>query len=67
MRAKITDKNGYTIALDGHRVTTFAYGDIVEGYVAEKAVRAHRACAMFPEVEKKIEPPVETKRIRKAK
>jgi hypothetical protein len=62
MRAKITDRNGYTIAMGGHRVTTFAYGDIVEGYVAEKAIRAHRACAMFPDVENKIEPPLQTKR-----
>lgn len=60
MRAKITKP--FTIALEGYRVVTFQIGDIVEGYIAEKALRNHYACAMFPERETKVVAVTERKR-----
>ena len=67
-RAKITKKDGYKCAPKGHTVETFAFGEIVEGQVAEWAIADHAAQAMFNPVEEtKITPPTETKRKRKAK
>ena len=38
MKAKITAPNGFRIAPQGHTVERFAAGEIVTGYIAEKAV-----------------------------
>ena len=61
-RAKITKKDGYKCAPQGHTVETFAEGTIVEGQVAEWAIADHAGQAMFdPRKETKITPPTETK------
>jgi hypothetical protein len=67
-RAKITKEDGYRCAPAGHTVELFAFGEIVEGQVAEWAIADHAGQAMFDPREKtKITPPPETKRKRKAK
>lgn len=67
-RAKITKKEGYRCAPQGHTVVNFPEGKIVEGQVAEWAVADHAAQAMFDPREKtKITPPTETKRKPKRK
>ncbi len=67
-RAKITKKDGYKCAPKGHTVETFAFGEIVEGQVAEWAVADHAAQAMFdPRDKPKTPPKLETKQKRKRK
>ena len=41
MRAKITKKDGFTCAPEGHTVVTIPCGTIVEGDVAKMALSAH--------------------------
>ena len=63
-RAKITAKEGFMCAPQGHTVVTFAYGEVVEGQVAEWALADRAASALLPERETKVEAPAETKRKR---
>lgn len=64
-KAKITKKDGYRCAPQGHTVETFAYGTVVEGKVAEWALADQAASRMFDPVEEtKITPPPETKKKR---
>lgn len=50
MQAKITHTDGFKIFLEGKTVH-YAMGDVVEGYVAQKAVATRRASAiMAPKV-----------------
>lgn len=43
MKAEITAPMGFRIAPEGHTVLTYAFGQIVEGVVAEEAVLAGMA------------------------
>ena len=62
-RAKITKKDGYRCAPQGHTVELFPFGKVVEGQVAEWAVADGAGKAMFDPREKtKITPPTETKK-----
>ena len=61
-RAKITAKEGYKCAPNGHTIESFPFGSIVEGKVAEWALADKVASAMFdPREETKITGPAETK------
>jgi len=61
-RAKITKREGYKCAPQGFKVTMFPFGTIVEGRVAEWALSAHAASAMFePRTEVKVTGPDEIK------
>lgn len=60
--AKITKRDGYKCAPDGHTVITVPFNAVVEGQVAEWALADHAACALFePRAETKVEAPTETK------
>lgn len=61
-KAKITAKEGFRIALNGHTVTTFAFGEIVTGRTADKALASHSAQRMLdPVQETKVVAPKEKK------
>jgi hypothetical protein len=69
-KAKITKKDGYKCAPNGHTVVTYPFGSEVDGQVAEWALAAHAASRVFdsPVKEAKVTGPTETKtRTRKAK
>jgi|AntAceMinimDraft_11_1070367.scaffolds.fasta_scaffold00326_13 hypothetical protein len=60
--AKITKKDGYRCAPDGIRVSTFGFGEIVEGKVADWALADKAAQRMFdPREDTKVEKVLETK------
>lgn len=62
MKAKITNPMGFRCAPKGSTVETFAKGMIVEGQVAEWAVRMKQATKISdPRTETKIVAPAETK------
>lgn len=50
-RAKITREEGYRIYVQG-QLTVFAAGEIVTGYIAEKALEDRAASAIFPATKK---------------
>jgi len=52
-KAKITNKNGFKCAPEGHTVVTFPFGEIVEGQVAEWAIADRSASALFPPKKKR--------------
>ena len=61
-KAKITKEDGFECAPDGHTVVVFNFGDIVTGQVAEWALAARAASAMFdPREDTKVVAPPETK------
>jgi hypothetical protein len=61
-KAKITAKDGYTCAPEGHTVITYPHGTIVHGHIAEMACADHAARRMFdPVEERKVTSPPETK------
>lgn len=61
-KAKITKQDGYRCAPEGATVKTFAFGQIVEGKVAEWALADNAAQRMFePREETKVESVPETK------
>ena len=61
-RAKITAQDGYKCSPEGFKVEVFPFGAIVEGRVAEWALAAHAASAMFePRTEAKVTGPDEIK------
>lgn len=61
-KAKITKQEGYRCAPNGAVVEHFAFGQIVEGKVAEWALADHAAQRMFdPREETKVEAAPETK------
>ena len=68
-KAKITKKDGYRCAPEGHTVVTFPFGAIVTGQIAEWALADKAASRMFPasDREKKVTGPTETKRKAPAK
>jgi len=61
MKAKITDKDGFKIAPEGHTVITIPFGEVVEGYTAEVAVKMGKAKRMMTKKPKKFNPVEETK------
>jgi len=62
MKAKITNPLGFRCAPKGSSVETFAKGTIVEGQVAEWAVRMKQATKVTdPRTETKVVSPAETK------
>ena len=64
-KARITAKEGYRCAPQGHTVETFPFGAEVTGKVAEWALAAHKANALFDPVEEtKVVAPTETKKRR---
>lgn len=46
-KAKITKREGYTCAPDGHTKATFPFGTIVDGQVAQWALQDRAASAVF--------------------
>ena len=68
MNAKITKQGGYLCAPLGHTVMHFHEGQIVSGIVAELALADGAAVAInmmrAADLERKVVPPVETKRPR---
>lgn len=61
-RAKITAKEGFNCAPDGHTVVHYPFGTEVTGKVAEWALSGHAASRMFdPREETKVVAPDETK------
>ena len=61
-QAKIAKQDGYRCAPEGATVQTFAFGQIVEGNVAEWAIADGAAQRMFePREETKVEVVPETK------
>ncbi len=62
-RAKITAKDGYRCAPEGHTVVVFAFGEIVTGKVAKCALVDKAASRLFDPREKtKVITPPETKK-----
>lgn len=62
-KAKITKADGFKCAPGGAVVETFAFGEIVEGKVAQWALDARAASRLFdPREETKVEAPAETKK-----
>lgn len=60
--AKITKKDGYKCAPDGHTVVTVPFGATVDGQIAEWALADRAASRMFdPREETKVVAPDETK------
>jgi len=60
--AKITKKDGYKCAPDGHSVVTIPFGATVDGQVAEWALADRAASRMFdPREETKVVAPDEVK------
>ena len=68
-KAKITNKDGYRCAPDGHTVIVIPSGTVVEGQIAEWALADKAASAMFAPVEERkvVAPPETKKRGRKGK
>lgn len=61
-KAKITKKDGFECAPDGHTVVVFRFGEIVSGQVAEWAIAARAGSAMFdPREDTKVVQPPEVK------
>ncbi len=61
-KAKITKKDGYRCAPQGHTVVDFPFGTEVTGQVAEWALADHAAKRLFdPRKETKVVSPPETK------
>ena len=48
-RAKITNKDGYRCAPEGHTVVTIPFGDIIEGDMAKAAIASRDAQALGPQ------------------
>lgn len=62
-KARITRKEGFKCAPQGHTVVTIPFGEEVEGKVAEWALADRAASAIFdPVKEKKVTGPSETKK-----
>ena len=68
-KAKITNKDGYRCAPDGHTVIVIPFGTVVDGQIAEWALADKAASAMFAPVEERkvVAPPETKKRGRKGK
>lgn len=61
-KAKITAKNGFRCAPEGHTIVTFPHGEIVTGQVATWALASGDASRMFdPRTETKVAGPDEVK------
>lgn len=68
MKAKITTETGYRCAPNGHTEEFFAFGEVVQGQVAEWALKDHsarRIMAKTEPLENKANKPRENKRGRK--
>jgi hypothetical protein len=48
-RAKVTNKDGYMCAPDGHTTITIPFGEILTGDMAKAAIASNEAKAMGPE------------------
>jgi len=66
-KAKITLREGYRCAPDGHTIVTIPFGETVDGKIAEWALADRAASRMFPDMETKPAAPVERKRGRPRK
>ena len=67
-KAKITAKDGFSCAPEGHTIVVFDQGDIVTGQVADWAVKANAASRMFDPVgERKVQPALEIKTPKKSR
>jgi len=62
MQAKITNPSGFKIAIDGTKVISLKFDEIVSGHVAARAIETGNGVEIgAAEINKKIEQPVEEK------
>jgi 6-phosphogluconolactonase/glucosamine-6-phosphate isomerase/deaminase len=62
-KAKITDRDGFDCAPNGHTIVNFPFGEVVEGRVAEWALAEKAAKRLFDKKppETKVQPRMERK------
>lgn len=61
-QAKITQEDGFKCAPDGHTVVVFPFGKVVEGKVADWAIKSQAAKKLNPKINnKKLNPAIENK------
>ena len=60
--AKIILKDGFTCAPNGHTVVVYPFGSVVDGKVAEWAIKSQAAKKLTPKIHnKKLNPKIENK------